>query len=177
MTTNNTTNATSEHEEVGDFITVLTTKSRVLTKRVSQGVNGHLVLRDYDNVKRFARFETISVTGLADLAEVFNRISPNTAAVIGKTTDAAVMGARRLMYDDPKTGERATLIATAHYWVPIDLDSVPCPEGLDPIADPEAAVTHTVHQYLPAEMYDCDVLWQFTSSAGIKPGIRLRLVF
>ena len=90
-----------------DFITLLTAmgKSQILTKRISQGVNGHPVIRDYDNVKRFD-FKTIEVAGLEDITKVLDSVGSNAAITIGKPTEAAVMGARRLMYDDPKTGER-----------------------------------------------------------------------
>jgi hypothetical protein len=162
-----------------DFITVLTAaeKSKVLTKRISLGADGNPVIRDYDDVKRFARFEKVAVGGLDDIAKVIDSAGSNTVAVIGEPTDAAVMGARRLMYDDPRTGDRATLAATKHCYLLIDIDSAPCPEGLDPIADPEAAVKHVVRHDLPPEMHDRDVYWQLTSGAGFKSGIRLRLCF
>jgi hypothetical protein len=161
-----------------DFITLLTAmgKSQILTKRISQGVNGHPVIRDYDNVKRFD-FKTIEVAGLEDITKVLDSVGSNAAITIGKPTEAAVMGARRLMYDDPKTGERATLSKTMHRYLLIDLDCAPCPEGLDPIADPEAAVEYVGRQHLPEELHNRDVYWQLTSGAGIKPGIRLRLCY
>jgi hypothetical protein len=160
-----------------DFVTLLTAaeKSKILTKRILLGVSGP-VIRDYDLAKHFL-FEKKEIRGLSDIKRVFDDIGPNTAIVLGAPTDAAVMGARRLLRDDPRTGDRATLVVTKHPWVLIDCEGIPCPEGLDPIADPEAAVRYVVSRYLPAEMHDRDVLWQLTSGAGFKPDIRLRLGF
>jgi hypothetical protein len=161
-----------------DFITLLTTtkKSQILTKQISLDQDGNPHLQDYDQAKHF-RFDKVTVSGLSDLARVVDSVSSNSALVLGEPTDAAVTGARRLAYDRPESGERATLTATTHHWLPVDLDSVPCPDGLDPIANPEAAVQHVVRHYLLTEMQDRDVYWQLTSSVGIKPGIRLRLFF
>jgi hypothetical protein len=161
-----------------DFVTLLTTtkKSQILTKRVSLDPNSAPILRDYDQAKHF-RFDKVAVCGLYDVARVIDNVGRNSALILGEPTDAAVPGARRLAYDHPESGERATLTTAAHLWLPIDLDSVPCPEELDPIAAPEAAAEYVVRNYLPAEMQDRDLYWQLTSSAGFKPGIRLRLFF
>ena len=74
------------------------------------------------------------------------------------------------------TVEEATFESAAHHWVPLDIDSLPCPDGMDPINDPGAAVEHIV-THLPPEFHGVTCFWQHTSSAGMKPGIRMRLYF
>ena len=74
------------------------------------------------------------------------------------------------------TVEEATFESAAHHWVPLDIDSLPCPDGLDPINDPGAAVEHIV-SHLPTEFRGATCFWQHTASAGVKPGIRMRLYF
>jgi hypothetical protein len=66
--------------------------------------------------------------------------------------------------------------AAAHNLIMLDFDKIDCPAGLDPLADPAAAVRIAVG-LLPVEFYGVTVWWQFTSSAGLKPGIRLRLAY
>jgi hypothetical protein len=53
-----------------------------------------------------------------------------------------------------------------------DLD----PEPIDPARD-WSLICHAAVATLPAEFYGISCWWQMTSSAGIKPGIRLRLWF
>ena len=73
--------------------------------------------------------------------------------------------------------EDATLEPAAHHWFVLDLDhvddSVP-PEAF--AADP-ARYANETRARLPACFRDARAFWQATSSAGVKPGIRLRMAF
>src|SRR5690606_66913 len=81
---------------------------------------------------------------------------------------------RRLLKDQP--GDKATLESVARSWLLLDFDTVPLPEGADWIADPEGIVRYAV-SYLPAEFSDVTCWWSFTSSMGLKSGLRMRLAF
>jgi hypothetical protein len=161
-----------------DFVTVITAAERLLmTKRIVRGHAGPVV-RDYDNAKKFD-FTTVEIAaGLEGLAKVLDGLTPRQCIVLGQHIDGApTHNARRLLHPRPEEGEVATLEEAAHHWLPIDLDAIECPSGLDPIANPETAVAYVVRSILPPEMHEAAVYWQLTSGTGFKPGIRMRLVF
>jgi hypothetical protein len=70
----------------------------------------------------------------------------------------------------------ATLIEVPRRWVLFDLDGAPLPPGFDQFASPAATVALAIGQ-LPAAFHGAACWYQFTSSAGIKPGLRIRLGF
>jgi hypothetical protein len=160
-----------------DVVTVLTTHGPLMTKRISRGAAGEPILRDYDDAKHFD-MASAEIRGVDDLAAKLDNLTARQCVVLGRVIDGVeTRNVRRLLYPDSKTGEPATLESAPHYWLPIDLDAVDCPAGLDPIGHPEDAVDHVVAELMPAELRGVDVYWQLTSGAGFKPGIRLRLVF
>jgi hypothetical protein len=72
-------------------------------------------------------------------------------------------------------GSGACFEASARHWLCIDLDTLDLPaELLDFNARADDVVKHAISQ-LPAEFHDVDCWWQFSSSMGMKPGIRLHL--
>ena len=82
---------------------------------------------------------------------------------------------RRLLYDDPETGDAATLREVPRRWLAIDLDSLPAPDGLDLTdlaACGEVAVTS-----LPTAFHGAAYIVQATASHTIKTGLRLRMWF
>jgi hypothetical protein len=74
------------------------------------------------------------------------------------------------------TIDPATLVPAARRWVALDVDRLACPDGIDQFEEPDRAVEYVV-SLLPEEFHDASVYWQFTASAGIKPGISIRLFF
>jgi hypothetical protein len=70
----------------------------------------------------------------------------------------------------PATGEmvRADFREAARRWLMIDTDKLPCPVGINPAEDPEAAIDFLV-QHLPAELLRGSFYWQFSSSQNV-PG-------
>jgi hypothetical protein len=85
---------------------------------------------------------------------------------------------RRLHARKNKDGsiEPATLRPQSRHWVALDVDSLACPDWLDPVDNPDQAVDYLV-DHLPAEFHDATCWWHFTSSQEIKPGIHMRLFF
>ena len=79
---------------------------------------------------------------------------------------------RRKRGDDAAFDEIPTVV------LPLDLDDIPFPAGLDPANRPEAAVEHVI-ALLPDELHDATCWWQFTSSAGVEgwDTLRMRLWF
>jgi hypothetical protein len=86
---------------------------------------------------------------------------------------------RRLLHDKRNRNDSvtpATLEPAARRWLALDCDRLECPHWLDQFDEPDRTVEHVV-SLLPVEIHYATVWWQFTSSAGIKPGISLRLFF
>jgi hypothetical protein len=72
--------------------------------------------------------------------------------------------------------EPATIEPAAHHWIPLDLDSIDCPDWLDPVHEPDRTVEYVVCQ-LPEVFHGATCWWSFTSGQGLKSGIRIRLFF
>jgi hypothetical protein len=166
-------------QKAADFVLVLDTGEMgpVLTKTIWRNKAGQLKKRSYDDASRFD-MRHVAVSDLEELAAVLDGLGPHQAIVCGALVpELGNRGkdARRLLYPD---GEKdpATIQATPHYWVIMDIDGLPCPDGLDPVQEPEKAAHHIIAQ-LPEPFHGAGFRWQLTSSAGLKPGINMRLTF
>ncbi|HEX2152021.1 MAG TPA: hypothetical protein VHG31_08500, partial [Stellaceae bacterium] len=62
------------------------------------------------------------------------------------------------------------------HWIALDIDSLPCPEWIDQFDEPDRVVEYVV-DLLPPEFHSASCYWAYTSGAGLKPGIRMRLWF
>jgi hypothetical protein len=118
------------------------------------------------------------VKNLVELASVFEELEPTEAVIYGALRPELgrrAMNIPRLLFprgdDNP-----ATIAEAAHHWVLLDVDGIVCPEGLDPVTEPERAAAHVIC-LLPEEFHGAAHWWQLTGSAGFKPGIRMRLAF
>ena len=60
-------------------------------------------------------------------------------------------------------------------WAILDFDSVPAPDGLDPLDG--AAVAAHCRRLLPPAWRTASCWWALSASAGFKPGIRIKLAF
>lgn len=79
---------------------------------------------------------------------------------------------RRLLYDDPKTGEVATLREAPHHWLATDWDALDRPS--DVAVTDLAGCAHRALARLPAAFHSAACIVQATGSHGIAPGIRMR---
>jgi hypothetical protein len=130
----------------------------------------------YDDAKHFTVVER-PVASIDDAAELLAKVErqPHYMMIRGRPLpDIDRDHALRRKLNGRDDGS-ACFEAAPHHVIPLDLDSVECPEGCDPL-DPETAVK-IVAARLPSEFYGVTCWWQFTSSAGLKAGIRLRLFF
>jgi hypothetical protein len=153
-----------------DFVTVLTANGRRLTKLVRPGPE----VIPYDEVKWF-RGEARPVRSLADAAELIDGLDEHQAIVRGRIREGVDRNRmRRLLHDDPP--DLATLEPQPLHLVLIDIDGDDIECGFSPVGEPERAAELLV-EMLPAEFRGVDVHWRLTASAGIKPGVRMRLVF
>jgi hypothetical protein len=165
-----------------DSVTVLTTKGPLATKRISLPPGAtRSVIEPYGNAASFGIWEA-SVSGIDDLAALLSTVEwrPTSFVVRGKPVAGVDRrnAKRRLHARKSKDGtvEPATIESAARRWVPLDLDSIACPDWLDPVHEPDLAVEHVVG-LLPEEFHGATCWWAFTSGQGVKNGIRIRLFF
>ncbi|WP_342110516.1 hypothetical protein [Methylobacterium sp. SI9] len=162
---------THTRDATGDTLTELRAlHGRLLAKRIrlSQG-HGKLDVLAYDKAHEFS-VRQHRVTCLSELHAVLETL---------KSARHSCVVLDRLL--DPSTAERTrrnkqAFEPVAHRYVPIDLDGIKPPPGLDWRVEPEAAVLYAISTLLPA-FQGTSCIWQFTASHGIKPGLRLRLWF
>lgn len=115
------------------------------------------------------------VANLAALHDLLRELlpAPRCCVLRGEpVTGARMERVRRLLHRDPETGDDATLREVPRWWVAVDLDSVPLPEGTDP--RDLAACARSVRCFLPHDFRDVAAIVQATAGHGIKPGARLR---
>jgi hypothetical protein len=157
----------------GDTVTVLRSRGRRLAKLI--GADG--TIENYDSARLFDLF-SVPVGGLDDLHELLVQLldKPDCCIVRGAIADPSLTrGARRLVYPDPETGDRPTLIDAPRRWLALDFDSVPRPETI--AASDLSGCAAIAFNALPSEFRDVRGIAQATASHSIKPHIRLRLFF
>jgi hypothetical protein len=152
-------------------LTILRAPGRRLTKLITESdVVG------YDRAAVFEptafRFETVE-----DLANLLDDLAGQTDACIIRGTLKREHAGRRLVlrrYRD-RQDVPAPFEPAARQWLMIEIDDLPAPAGVDP-ADPVLAGA-AARMALPAPFWSARAAVQLSSSAGIKPGIRLHLWF
>lgn len=163
-----------------DYVTVLTTKGPLATKRISNAPGGPII-ESYGRATWFGLQEhgVYCIDSLAALLTALERSQTRfiirgqpKAGVDYRRTQRRVRDRRNV--DGSVTP--ATIDPAARQWIALDLDRMACPDWLDPIFEPDHTVEYAVSR-LPAEFHDATCWWQFTASHGIKPGISLRLYF
>jgi RecA-family ATPase len=167
--------------ETADFVTVLTSVDdppRRMTKRLHRQDDGTIGIEDYDEGATWFSVKTFPVSALADLATVLPQLDQFSTPVWGEFIGSDPNRTRRLTRVQ-KDGTQPTIGDYAHHLLPLDLeefDAVDADGQFDFCADPERAVRFAISK-LPPEFEGADCLWQLTSGAGIKQGVRLRLWF
>jgi hypothetical protein len=157
----------------GDILTVLRCGPE---SRATKVIENRTVVRDYNCGQRFS-VEEIPVSSFDEMAGTLDRISrdPRRFVIRGRP----LPGIDRSWHSRrsaEKWGATRAYESCARRWLGIDVDSVAEPAGLDFAQEPEEGVEHVIG-LLPDPFSDVSCLWQCTSSAGIKPGIRCRLWF
>jgi hypothetical protein len=165
-----------------DSVTVLTTKGPLATKRIALPPGATKpVIEAYGRAAHFGIWEA-PVSGVDDLAALLSTVElrPTSFLVRGKTAAGVDRrnAKRRLHARKAKDGtvEPATIEGAARHWIPLDFDSIACPDWLDPVHEPDRAVEHVVG-LLPEEFHGATCWWAFTSGQSVKGGIRIRLFF
>jgi hypothetical protein len=130
---------------------------------------------DYSTAKTFDGF-TATVGNLDDLGKLIARLmeSPRLCVVRGElVAGRRAEGIRRLVHQDPETGEPPTLRDAPRRWLALDVEGVERPA--DVAAGDIEACARVALTRLPWGLQSAACVAQATAGHGIKPGIRLRL--
>lgn len=147
-----------------DDITVLKSYSGLRqTKLIHADGSSDSAVNDTQFEHHYERAETLTAieTILRLLAEV------QTCFVIrGRAKDSAGSHHRRKW-----AGDSATLEDVPRRWMMVDIDKPVCDLPDDWQDNPAALVTEIIGKALPDEFHSAGVVWQWSSSMGVKPGI------
>jgi len=143
-----------------DSLTVLTSAGPVLTK--TWRADG--TIESYGRAKHFS-VESAPVSSIHDLAAVLQALEqqPTKCVIRGEPRDGVGQDGRvqRTLQNFQDVPRR---------WVMLDVDGWDAAlRGIDPVAEPERAVSAFIHEALPIEFHAVACFWQLSSSAG-APG-------
>lgn len=159
-----------------DTVTVLTSLGGPLAKRITRNAAGHLEINTRQNITWY-KGEEHSVSNIRTFAALLDRVSIDARnclvrGAIAPSANRSRMLRRNLVRD----GVPATLLEKARRWILFDIDGIGLPAEFDPLADPTATV-RLVRGKLPTCFHAVTCWYQFTSGAGVKPGLHIRLGF
>src|SRR6478672_6271138 len=121
-----------------DAFTVLTTKGPLATKRIVARPSGPPTIENYGKAQRFS-FEEWPLGSFDEMASALEALQRRERSFVVRGQPAK--GIKRS--DSPRRlrsrgDEPATLTPQPRFWLPVDIDSVPCPAGIDPIWEPDS---------------------------------------
>ena len=154
-----------------DIVTVLRSRSGMLTKRIEadRRVVGFMAGAWFSVHER-------QVSSFEEMVELLQRVArdPYAAIVRGVPRPGIDRRCCRRLCDRAVHADAVTFAPMARRWIALDIDGVADPDCF--AAEPEAGVAHVL-ELLPEPFAEAACWWQATGSAGIKPGIRVRLWF
>ena len=145
---------------MSDFITVLTTASGTDLGKSFSGPD--LQPLPFQTSKHFTA-EELEVHDLLSLIDVLQSLE-------GEPTKTVIRGKVPTNASEIISRDKETILASPKPWCMIDIDGL----FWDGPNDPEAMLNHAI-QHLPAEFQNTDCYYNFSSSMGIKIGIRVHL--
>ena len=145
------------------YITLLTSVTQASLTKTFSGPD--LEVQPFKIGKDFTVSEE-PVSDLQSLSELLLRLE-------NEPTQAIIRGSLIESKTNIVPRNKETFVATARQWCMIDIDSL---EWDGDIQDQEAMLSYP-HQQLPIEFQSVDCHYHFSSSMGIKPGIRVHLWF
>ena len=159
---------------MSDTVTVLRSRSGVLTKRIARSAQGWTV-RSYSAGAWYSVHERAvgDLGALADLLELLTA-RPRAAIVRGRLRPSTDPRRCRRLSDRVEHGDAVTFDPCPRRWLAADVDGLEEPPGCVFAAEPEVGIEHAIARF-PAPFHDASCWWQATGSAGIKPGIHCRL--
>ena len=159
-----------------DSLTVLRSRSGVLTKKVAYGPVSWQVT-PFSAGAWYSVHER-PVLDFGDLERRLERVARDAHAAIvrGRPVPGVDRTRCRRLCNRTEHGDAVTFDPSPRWWLALDVDGVPEPDCLTFAAEPEEGVEHVLG-LLPEPFAEASCWWQATSTAGTKPGIRCRLWF
>jgi hypothetical protein len=117
----------------------------------------------------WVQLEDIPVANIFELSKYLLELEPYAhqyivrGAILPDVKPTELVRAIKQQYDN----DTPTLKVTARRWAFLDIDNVPCPDHIDPVTNPEAAVDYIV-SLLPKPFINCTCHWQFSGSQSIR---------
>ncbi|MFU0505852.1 hypothetical protein [Pseudaminobacter sp. NGMCC 1.201702] len=151
-----------------DSLTILTDKhKRRLAKRhVFSPGSGKWVTEGYPDKLAFFDVEQHPVRSLADLERVLRETAVDPSRVVIRAEPNASAFAAIAETGFTRRNKEC-FAATPRRWVCVDVDSVTAP-GFDIRTDPAGVVAWLVKTQFPPEFQNTRILWQLSSSAGLR---------
>jgi len=155
-----------------DSLTVLHTRGPLATKRFYIDDQGTIAKSGYGNACYF-RVESRAVADIHELSAALMDLQDNRRALVVRgelLPGIDPVNVRRLLkvkFDKDGTRHEPVFGASPRRWLHLDMDGLPCPPGIAPAANPDAAI-QTLIARLPAEFRAATCHWQFSSSQGFK---------
>ncbi|MBT4745535.1 MAG: hypothetical protein HOO20_20270 [Rhodospirillaceae bacterium] len=154
-------------------LTILTTGGGAATKIVTRREDGSYHFTPYSAGYLF-RWRETPVAGIDDLARVIAGLGSHDFPIRGSIHDD--------VRDQDKLRKKLVNFgghdgATPCQWAMFDLDKVPENPALDLYEEPEDVAEWLISEYLPKPFHDVSCYWQFSSSAGLIPGLSAHLFF
>jgi hypothetical protein len=160
-----------------DFVTVLHAPGHVMTKSIDRRKTGKARFTDFGNAY-LVYLKQVPIESLDHIAGLLGNVLLEDfyrCVVFGAIADPARVNNVRRVSNRQKDGYEATIRACAHLYVPLDIDDVPIPEGVD-AADLHACALAAINT-LPRAFHGARCVAQATSGHGLKSTSRLRLWF
>lgn len=177
QTTHKTASPALEEVTTGntdDTITVLQCMANHrATKTISRDADGSIKIKPYQAGLRFVA-HPLHIRTIDDLSRVLGSLEQRPdmfviRGVLRRGVDGSLVLRRSSTSDAP-------FQPASHFWLALDFDEVPEPQGVHFCDEPERCVLH-VMSMLPPEFSQVTVHWRASASAGFKPGIRVHLWF
>jgi len=155
----------------GDLIVLSSISNLVMTKQIRRAAKtGKLIKSPYPGEK-FFRVDKVGLACFSDLASALGKLAGTRHAFVVRgepLPETNRAKTRKLVHDDPETGDRASFAEAARHWFAIDIDKVPAPVATDVVNDPDDAIEYLIG-VLPPELHDASCWWQWTASQSL-PG-------
>jgi hypothetical protein len=123
----------------------------------------------------------LPVTGLGSLAEALDATSGDARAFVirGEILPGTDPRRCRRLLHEHEDGSAPTFRAVACRWLILDYDTIPWPPPREFLWDWQDGALSGVYlrSLLPGEFHRVSFWWQFSSGAGFKPGLRMKLAF
>ena len=152
-----------------DTITILTERygTRLAKKHTFDPTRGAWITETYSRNPKWFAYHEVKVTGIDDLALVLRRVAADPSKTIIRAKPNAKAAESVEKTRDLPAAQKEHFDPTSRRWVCIDIDNLVAP-GCDIRSNPGEMIDWVIKEKFPPEFQDTRIVWQLSSSAGIK---------